>query len=284
MSQRLVRAKNKIRDAAIPFRTPEPPEWNERVSFVLDAIYSGYTAGWGSLNEAGSTLHGLAADAVALGRTLVQLMPAEPEAHGLLALMLHCEARRGARYRSNGEFVPLDQQDCARWSGPLIEEAEGRLRTAAAFQRIGRYQLEAAIQSIHAHRAVSGSIDWPQIALLYEGLVQLAPGVGSLVGRAVALTQAGKLAAGFAALEQIPAERVVNYQPYWASRGRLLRLLGRHDEARGAFTRAASLTDDPALRDYLFRRSDDGPNERKDKPMHSSDRDSAFPYDPSNRP
>jgi RNA polymerase sigma-70 factor, ECF subfamily len=255
MAQRLVRAKNKIRDAAIPFRVPDPPDWNGRVSFVLDAIYSGYTAGWESLNEGGSTLHALAADAIAIGRTLVQLMPVEPEAHGLLALMLHCEARRAARFTSNGEFVPLDQQDTARWCRPMIDEAEKHLLAAAEFKRIGRYQLEAAIQSIHANRAICGYIDWPEIVLLYEGLVQIAPGIGSLVGRAVALAQASKLAAGFAALEEIPAERTVNYQPYWAARAHLLQLLNRKDEALKAFTRAASLTDDPALREYLFKRS-----------------------------
>ncbi len=255
MAQRLVRAKNKIRDAAIPFRVPEPPEWNERVAFVLDAIYSAYTAGWESVNEASSTLHALAADAIAIGRTLVQLMPDEPEAKGLLSLMLHCEARRAARYTRGGAFVPLDQQDTALWSQAMMEEAEGHLRNASRFKRMGRYQLEAAIQSIHAHRAVTGEIDWAEIVLLYEGLVQFAPGIGSLVGRAVAQAQAGNLAAGFAALEEIPGERVVDYQPYWAARGHLLRLLKRNEEAVQAFTRAASLTDDPALRAYLFRQA-----------------------------
>jgi RNA polymerase sigma factor (sigma-70 family) len=261
MAQRLVRAKSKIRDAGIPFRVPDPTEWNERVSFVLDAIYSGYTAGWESVNEAGSTHHALAADAIAIGRTLVQLMPAEPEALGLLALMLHCEARRAARYTSDGRFVPLDQQDTARWSRPIITEAEAHLRAAAACLRMGRYQLEAAIQSIHADRAIRGYIDWPEIVLLYEGLVQLAPGIGSLVGRAVALAQSGRLEAGWAALEAIPGDRVVNYQPYWAARGHLLRMLEHEEEAVQAFTRAASLTDDPALREYLFlRASESGEN------------------------
>jgi RNA polymerase sigma factor (sigma-70 family) len=255
MSQRLVRAKNKIRDAAIPFRVPDPPEWNERISFVLDAIYSAYTTGWESLVDVGSTHHALAGDAIAIGRTLVQLMPTEPEAHGLLALMLHCEARRAARYTSNGEYVPLDQQDTAHWSQPMIAEAEKLLLSAATFKRMGRYQLEAAIQSVHASRAVSGHINWPEIALLYEGLVQIAPGIGSLVGRAVALAQASNPGAGLAALDEIPTKRVVSYQPYWAARGHLLQLLGRKEEAQEAFTRAAGLTDDPALREYLFKRS-----------------------------
>ena len=124
---------------------------------------------------------------------------------------------------------------------------------------MGRYQLEAAIQSVHAGRALTGDIDWPEIALLYEGLVRIAPGIGSLVGRAVALAQAGEVATGFAALERISAEQIVNYQPYWAARGHLLQLLNRKEEALKAITRAASLTDDPALREYLFKSAAETP-------------------------
>jgi len=255
MSQRLVRAKNKIRDAGIPFRVPEPPEWDERVSFVLDAIYAAYTTGWESLMETASTHHALAREAITLGRMLTQLMPQEPEALGLLALILHCEARREARYTSDGKFVPLDQQDTTLWSQSMIAEAEKHLRSAAAFKHMGRCQLEAAIQSLHANRARSGRIDWKEIALLYEGLVRIAPVIGSFVGRAVAIAQAGDPAAGFAVLQQIPTDRTANYQPYWAARGHLLQLLNRKDEAREAFNRAASLTDDPVLREYLFKRS-----------------------------
>src|SRR5436190_18953061 len=255
MSQRLVRAKNKIRDAGIPFRVPESPELEERVSFVLDAIYAGYTTGWESLMETASTHHALAAEAVALGRMLTQLMPREPEAHGLLALMLHCEARRAARYTAEGMFVPLDQQDMALWSESMIDEAERHLFSAARLQRMGRYQLEAAIQSVHANRAKTGHIDWKEIALLYEGLVRIAPRIGSLVGRAVAIAQTGEPAVGLAALDGIPSEQTADYQPYWAARGHLLRLLNRNDEAVEAFNRAASLTDDPALREYLLQRS-----------------------------
>ena len=109
-------------------------------------------------------------------------------------------SRHGARFTSNGEFVPLDRQDTRLWSRLMIEEAEDHLRSAAKLKRIGRYQLEAAIQSIHANRAVTGKIDWPEIALLYEGLVKIAPGIGALVGRAVAIAEAGERAAGFAAL------------------------------------------------------------------------------------
>ena len=257
MSQRLVRAKLKIRDAAIPFRVPDPPEWNERLSFVLDAIYAAYTTGWDSLPDTASTHHALAGEAILLGRVVVQLMPREAEAHGLLAMMLHCQARRAARYANSGEFVPLDRQDPALWSRPMMDEAEEHLRLAVAFKSIGRYQLEAAIQSIHASRAATGIIDWSQIALLYEGLVRVAPTVGSLVGRAVALAQVGQPTAGLAALEEIPATRVADYQPYWAARGHILHLLDRKDEAGEAFRRAGSLTDDPALRSYLLLRSEE---------------------------
>jgi predicted RNA polymerase sigma factor len=255
MSQRLVRAKNKIRDAGIPFRVPEAGEWAERVAFVLDAIYAAYTTGWESLSETGSTQQALAGEALAIGRTLVDLIPAEPEARGLLALMLHCEARRAARFTEEGRFVPLDRQETGRWSRPLMKEAEAQLRTASEAKRLGRYQLEAAIQSLHASRAATGAIPWEDILLLYEGLVRLTPGVGAAVGRAVALAQAGRAEAGLAALETIPVERVTSYQPYWAARGHVLRLLGREAEANAAFTRAAGLTDDPALRTHLTERA-----------------------------
>lgn len=252
MGQRLVRAKNKIREAAIPFRVPEPPEWSERLSFVLDAIYAAYTTGWESAGDTAATHHALAAEAISLGQTLVRLVPDDPEARGLLALMLHCEARRDARTSATGEFVPLDQQDPRRWSRPLIDEAENHLRLAAARHQLGRYQLEAAIQSLHANRALTGEIDWPAIAQLYEGLVRLSPGIGSRLGRAVALAEAGELAAGWAALEALPAEAIASYQPAWAARAHLLRRLGRTAEACEAYLRAADLAGDAGLRKYLL--------------------------------
>lgn len=251
MEQRLVRAKTKIREARIPFRVPDPPEWEERVSFVLDALYSAYTAGWSDVLDEASLHPALSRDAIEIGRTLVQLMPSEPEARGLLALMLHVEARRPARYAA-GKFIPLDRHEVALWSEPLIDEAETHLRTASACGRIGRFQLEAAIQSLHAHRRVSGSIDWPEIAQLYEGIVHLAPTIGAHVGRAVALAESGQLATGLAALDTLSEGPARDYQPWWAARAHLLRRLGRVAEARQAFERAASLTTDPALRIYLL--------------------------------
>jgi RNA polymerase sigma-70 factor (ECF subfamily) len=137
----------------------------------------------------------------------------------------------------------------------MIEEAENHLRVAAGLKRVGRYQLEAAIQSIHAHRAISGVIDWKEIALLYEGLVRISPTVGAQVGRAVALVESGNLEAGMRALDTLPENRTSNYQPWWAARAYVLRRLGREAEARDAFSRAASLTDDPALRNHLLKKA-----------------------------
>jgi RNA polymerase sigma-70 factor (ECF subfamily) len=253
MSQRLVRAKSKIQEAAIPFRVPEPPEWPERLAPVLDAVYAGYTTGWEALPDSASTHHTLAAEALELGRVLARLMPDAAEAHGLVALMLHCEARREARY-NGGEFVPLDQQDTDLWSRPVMEEAEEHLKKAASFQSMGRFQLEAAIQSVHADRAQTGKTRWDVIAQLYEGVARLSPSVGSQVGRAVAVAKAGNPSAGFEWLEMIPGKEIVSYQPYWAARGHLLELLDRRAEAREAWIRASGLTDDPALRRYLEKR------------------------------
>ena len=260
MSQRLVRAKTKIRAAGVPFSIPESNEWPERVEFVLDAIYSAYTTGWDSINETDTPHRGLTAEAIQLARTLVRLMPCEPEVRGLLALMLHCEARQKARVSEAGEFIPLDQQDTALWSRVLIAEAEEQLQAASARGRMGRYQLEAAIQSMHAHRAVSGEIDWEEIALLYEGLVRIAPRIGLLVGRAVALAQVFSAEMGLAALDAVAKDadnRVATYQPYWAARAHVLAQLGRSKDAREAFERAASLTEDPAMRRYLLRRGEE---------------------------
>src|SRR5206468_1971787 len=158
-----------------------------------------------------------------LGRLLLRLMPAEPEVLGLLALMLHCEARRAARRTWLGEYVPLSRQDIGVWSRPLIDEAEQHLAQAARVGRVGRFQLEAAIQSAHAQRARTDTTDWEGIALLYEGLVRLAPSIGALVGRAAAVAEARGSAAGWDLLEAIGSDAVNSYQPYWALRAHLLK-------------------------------------------------------------
>src|SRR5216684_1506886 len=186
----------------------------------------------------------------------LRLLPGEPEAQGLLALMLHCEARRAARRSASGEYVPLSEQDTALWSEPLIAQAQELLIAAERAGRIGRFQLEAAIQSMHARRAWAGSTDWEAVALLYEGLVRLAPTIGALVGRAAAIAEARDAATGWALLQAIPAEAVLSYQPYWALAAHLLQRLGRADEAAAAYSRAIGLCEDSAMRAFLTRQRD----------------------------
>lgn len=252
MGQRLVREKTRIREANIEWTVPGPAELPARLEAVLDGIYAAYGSGWDDVAGADPRRRGLAEEALALGRLVTRLLPGEPEALGLLALMLHCEARRAARRDDAGRYVPLDRQDVRRWSAALIEEAEVTLRAGSRAQRPGRFQLEAAIQSAHTHRAVSGRTDWEAIALLYEGLVRCAPTVGARVGHAAALAEARGASTGLAALAAVSADEVASYQPYWALRGHLLRSLGRQGEARAAYRRAMGLSEDRAVRDFLI--------------------------------
>ena len=251
MAQRLSRAKTKIRDARLAFEVPESKELAARLDAVLEAIYAAYGSGWDDIAGADPG-EGLATEAIELGRLLLALMPDEPEAQGLLALMLHCEARRDARRSANDEYIPLDAQDVTRWSMPMIDEANRLVRSAERAGRIGRFQLEAAIQSVHANRAFTGRTDWESIALLYEGLVRIAPAIGAFVGRAAAVAEARGAAAGWALLQAIPAGAVTAYQPYWALAAHLLRRLHRASDAAEAYARAIGLCEDPAMRHFLM--------------------------------
>ena len=255
MGQRLTRAKAKIRDAGIRFELPEAKELPQRLEAVLEAIYAAYGSGWEDVAGSDPRRKGLAMEALELGRLLLLLMPAQPEVQGLLALMLHCEARRAARRSASGEYVPLSEQDVARWSAAMIDEAEQLLAAAAQAGNPGRFQLEAAIQSVHAQRARTGRIDWEAIALMYEGLVRMVPTVGALVGRAAAVAEARGAAAGWSHLEAIPSEEIKNYQPYWALAAHLLKRIQRLDEAAAAYSRAIGLCEDPATREFLTRQS-----------------------------
>ena len=253
MGQRLSRAKAKIRDAGIAFELPLAGDLPARLGAVLEAIYAAYGSGWDDVAGADPRRRGLAGEAVALGRTLLQLLPAEPEVRGLLALMLYCESRRDARRDEGGAYVPLSRQDTARWSRPLIAEADRLLQAAQRAGRLGRFQLEAAIQAVHARRAVSGVTDWEALALLYEGLARAAPGIGALVGRAAAVAEARDAEHGWALLQAIPAEAVRDYQPWWALAAHLLARMQSHDEADAARERAIGLCEDPAMRTFLRR-------------------------------
>jgi predicted RNA polymerase sigma factor len=254
MSQRLVRVKAKIREAGIRFEVPERREMAERLEAVLDAIYAAYGSGWEDVAGADPRRRCLAEEAIWLGRLVTHLLPDEPEALGLIALMLHCEARRPARRDSRGAYVPLREQDVTRWLQPMLEEAEGLLETAARANAPGRFQLEAAIQSAHAQRARTGVTDWEAIALLYEGLLRCAPTVGARVAAAAARAEARGAEAALGALEGIAPDAVAAYQPYWALRAQLLKTLERTDEARDAYDRAIGLSEEAAVRDFLTAR------------------------------
>jgi predicted RNA polymerase sigma factor len=221
---------------------------------VLEAIYAAFGIGWDDMAGVDQPGRDLADEAIWLARVLVQLMPREAEVRGLLALMLHCEARRPARRGGDGKFVPLSEQDTKQWSLPLIEEAERHLAEAFERGRAGRFQLEAAIQSVHAERARSGAIDWGAIAMFYEQLIRISPTLGTRTGYAAAISEANGPAAGLAALDAIGMEDVAGYQPYWAVRAHLLQGLGKNTEALEAYDRAIGLAEDPAVREFLLQR------------------------------
>jgi predicted RNA polymerase sigma factor len=253
MGQRLVRAKTKIRDAGIQFEIPDQRDLPMRLDAVLDAIYAAFGIGWDDMAGADQRGQELAEEAIWLARVLLELMPNEPEVSGLLALMLHCEARRSAR-RDRNRYVPLSEQDPRLWSPSLIEEAECHLARASQHGRRGRFQLEAAIQSVHAERARSGRIEWSAIATFYEQLMRTEPTIGRQTAYAAALAEAYGADRGFAVLGGIDEDAVSCYQPYWAVRAHLLQLLGKGPEAQHAYDRAIGLAEDSAVREFLLQK------------------------------
>ncbi len=255
MSQRLVRAKAKIRDAGIAFELPEAKELPIRLAAVLEAIYAAYTTAWETVDGGDPRHQGLAEEAIWLARLCVQLMPQEPEARGLLALMLYCASRRKARRAANGSYIPLLQQDTRLWAQPMIDEAEHELTQALTFKQLGRFQLEAAIQSVHAQRAVTQQINWEALVLLYEGLIQLSPTLGALVSQAAVIAEVKGIDLGLAMLETLPTETTKNYQPYWALKAYLLKQIRCNSEARQAYSRAIGLAEDAAIREFLLHQS-----------------------------
>jgi predicted RNA polymerase sigma factor len=254
MGQRLVRAKTKIRDGGIRFEIPQERELPERLDAVLEAIYAAFGIGWDDMAGVDQRGRDLAEEAIWLARVLLQLMPQEAEVNGLLALMLHCEARRAARRSPEGSYVPLSEQDCQKWSLPFIEEAERHLMEASKRSRAGRFQLEAAIQSVHAERARSDRTEWAAIVLFYEQLIRISPTLGTRTGHAAAVGEAKGPEAGLAVLDGIALDDISTYQPYWAVRAHLLQQLGKTSEALDAFERAIGLTEDPAVRQFLLQR------------------------------
>jgi RNA polymerase sigma-70 factor (ECF subfamily) len=244
MGQRLSRAKAKIRDTRIAFEVPSGAELASRLFAVLEAIYAAYAFGWDDVEGADEKRRGLSDEAVWLARTVVELLPDEPEALGLLALLEYCEARRPARRTPEGDYVPISEQDTSNWNHAQLTEAERLLARAAAFNRSGRFQLEAAVQSAHIERLRTGQVDWGVIAVLYEGLVRVAPTFGAMLGRAAAVAEARGPEAGLTLLDRLDEADVRTHQPYWAVRAHLLQRLGRVEEAAVAAGEALALTED----------------------------------------
>jgi len=255
MGQRLVRAKSKIRQAGIPFRLPERAELRERLDAVLGAIYAAFAEGWSDPAGTEFRRRNLAEEGIWLGRLVASLLPEEPEALGLLALMLHAEARRAARRDAQGAYVPLAEQDPKLWNAALIEEAEALLFRASRSGEIGRYQIEAAVQSAHVARRLTGRTDWAAIERLYDALAAIIDSPVVAINRAIAIAQARGAAAGVCALDALAQDaRLADYQPYWAARAGLLARSGDAAAADQAYARAIGLESDPAVRDFLQRR------------------------------
>jgi RNA polymerase sigma-70 factor (ECF subfamily) len=248
MSQRLVRAKAHIKECRIPFRVPDQQEMPERLDAVLEALYAAYSTGWDESQVASE----LAPEAIWLSRLSATLLPEEPEAKALLAMMLYAEARRGARRDTQGCYVPFDLQDISLWDRSLIFDAENLLHACNRAGPTGRYQLEAAIQSAHIAGRLTGANCWPAIVSLYDHLVSLTNSPVAALNRAAALAEVAGADAALAELRAISADkRMLGYQPYWATLGHLHLRAGNIEVGREALRVAIGLSTDNAVRQHL---------------------------------
>lgn len=252
MAQRLVRAKRRIRDARISFVVPERSQMAERLAPVLEAVYGTYAIDF-PLVAGSEPRDSLAAESHYLATTLAELLPDAPEALGLAALISLSFSRSPARGAA-GEFVPLDAQDASRWDAELIALGEHFLHRASALGGMGRFQIEAAIQSVHCARATSGVTDWPVLRTLHAALVTIAPTLGARVAYAAAVGRVEGAQAGLDMLGAITDDAAHRFQPAWATRAHLLDEAGRSELAVEAYQRAISLTTDIAARRYLEQR------------------------------
>jgi RNA polymerase sigma-70 factor, ECF subfamily len=245
MARRLVRAKRKIKAARIPYRVPQAHELPDRLRPVLAVVYLVYTAGL-----TGPADPGLCTEAIRLARILATLLPDESEVAGLLALLLLTESRRASRLAPDGSLVLLGEQDRTRWDRALIEEGQAIVRWCLRRNQPGRYQLQAAINAVHADAGTIEETDWSQIVALYDQLLAVAPTPVVALNRAIAIGEVQGPAAALALVDELELD---NYHPFHATRADLLRRLGRHNEAATAYRRAAAMAPTDAERDF-FRR------------------------------
>lgn len=254
LAQRIVRAKNKIRDAKIPYQVPEPAELPQRLDSVLRVIYLVFNEGYAASSGATLTRHDLSGEAIRLARLLAGLLP-EPEAMALLALMLLHESRRAARSNADGDLVLLEDQDRSLWDRSLITEGTALVERALATRRVGPYALQAAISAVHAEAATAADTDWAQITGLYDLLLRIEPSPVVELNRAVAVAMRDGPEAGLVLVDAL-LERgeLAGYRLAHAARADFCRRLGRRDEARSAYQRALALTRQEPERRFLERR------------------------------
>ena len=261
MAQRIVRAKRKIKAARIPYRVPQADELPARLRPVLTVIYLVYNAGADHPAEGSEAGSDLCSEAIRLARLLAALMPAEPEVAGLLALLLLSESRRRARFAADGSLILLRDQDRKLWNRTLIEEGRAILSGCMRRNQPGAYQLQAAINAVHAEAGSAGETDWRQIVALYDQLLAVSPTPVVALNRAIAVGEVDGPATALALVDELD---LGSYYPFHATRADLLRRLGRLAEAGMAYELAASLAPTRAERDFLAGRARQVRDKRRD--------------------